>query len=285
MNNLGNKKTMAENIQYYLDLHHKDRSDLCRDLGFKYTTVSNWLQGVKYPRIDKIELMARYFGISKADLVEKRSEGGQPKDETAASSSSSPQLSKDDQALLHAFHNASEEAKGMVCFALRTTWLKDIDQFVDKVAEGNVTKATKNKVKEAMAEGKSIVVPSKPNKKLPQLPEGFTAVKARHHTKVIPTLSYHCKEIFRSIESEAYDDVDVTKELETYRKTLLDKRVAAFISDTINTIEERYGPIDMPRAYSIIAEEILSDDFVERYVDYGEQGAEKLIKRIRNRFR
>ena len=81
MNNLGNKETMAENIQYYLDLHHKDRSDLCRDLGFKYTTVSNWLQGVKYPRIDKIELMARYFGISKADLVEKRSEGGQPKDD------------------------------------------------------------------------------------------------------------------------------------------------------------------------------------------------------------
>lgn len=81
MNNLGNKETMAENIQYYLDLHHKDRSDLCKDLGFKYTTVSNWLQGVKYPRIDKIELMARYFGISKADLVEKRSEVGQPKDD------------------------------------------------------------------------------------------------------------------------------------------------------------------------------------------------------------
>ena len=72
MNNLGNKETMAENIQYYLDRQHKDRSDLCRDLGFKYTTVSNWLQGTKYPRIDKIEMMARYFGITKADLVEKR---------------------------------------------------------------------------------------------------------------------------------------------------------------------------------------------------------------------
>lgn len=79
MNNLGNKETMAENIQYYLDLHHKDRSDLCRDLGFKYTTVSNWLQAVKYPRIDKIELMAQYFGITKADLVEKRSDAGLPK--------------------------------------------------------------------------------------------------------------------------------------------------------------------------------------------------------------
>lgn len=79
MNNLGNKETMAENIQYYLDLHHKDRSDLCRDLGFKYTTVSNWLQAVKYPRIDKIEQMAKYFGITKADLVEKRSDAEFPK--------------------------------------------------------------------------------------------------------------------------------------------------------------------------------------------------------------
>lgn len=70
MNSLGNKEIMAKNIQYYLDKKGIDRNDMCRDLNFKYTTVSNWLQGVKYPRIDKIELMARYFGISKADLVE-----------------------------------------------------------------------------------------------------------------------------------------------------------------------------------------------------------------------
>lgn len=73
MNGLGNKEVMARNIQHYLDLNHKDRNDLCRDLGFKYTTVSNWLQGVKYPRIDKIEMMARYFGVTKADLVEDHS--------------------------------------------------------------------------------------------------------------------------------------------------------------------------------------------------------------------
>ena len=70
MNNLGNKEIMAKNIQHYLDLKGIDRNEMCRDLGFKYTTVSNWLQGVKYPRIDKIEIMARYFGITKADLVE-----------------------------------------------------------------------------------------------------------------------------------------------------------------------------------------------------------------------
>ena len=70
MSDLGNKKIMARNIQYYLELNHKDRNDLVRDLGFKYTTISNWLQGLKYPRIDKIEILANYFGINKSDLVE-----------------------------------------------------------------------------------------------------------------------------------------------------------------------------------------------------------------------
>jgi len=36
-------------------------------------TFSDWVNAKTYPRIDKIELMANYFGISKADLVEERS--------------------------------------------------------------------------------------------------------------------------------------------------------------------------------------------------------------------
>ena len=67
---IGNKKVMARNIQRYMDKMGIDRKKLCDDLGFKYTTVAEWLQGNAYPRIDKIEMMAKYFGCSKADLVE-----------------------------------------------------------------------------------------------------------------------------------------------------------------------------------------------------------------------
>lgn len=69
-NNYGNKATMGKNIQYYMDLFGMTRSDLCKALGFKYTTVTDWINGNRYPRIDKIEMMANYFGISKSDLVE-----------------------------------------------------------------------------------------------------------------------------------------------------------------------------------------------------------------------
>ena len=70
MSNLGNKEIMAKNIQYYMDNYGKTRQDMCEALGVKYTTFTDWVKGNSYPRIDKIELMANYFGISKADLVE-----------------------------------------------------------------------------------------------------------------------------------------------------------------------------------------------------------------------
>lgn len=67
-----NKKIMASNIKYYMEKNNLTRQDLCNALGVKYTTLTEWIKGNSYPRIDKIELMANYFGISKSDLVEYR---------------------------------------------------------------------------------------------------------------------------------------------------------------------------------------------------------------------
>jgi repressor LexA len=47
-----------------------DRNQLCETLGFKYSTVSEWLSAKKYPRMDKIEQLAEYFGVKKSDLIE-----------------------------------------------------------------------------------------------------------------------------------------------------------------------------------------------------------------------
>ena len=70
MSALGNKEVMAENIKRYMSRIGIDRKEFCNRLGFKYSTVTDWINGEKYPRIDKIEMMANFFGISKADLVE-----------------------------------------------------------------------------------------------------------------------------------------------------------------------------------------------------------------------
>lgn len=68
------KKILALNLQYYMNKEKIDRNELCQILGFKYSTVSEWLQGKKYPRIDKIEALANYFGIKKSDLIEEHKE-------------------------------------------------------------------------------------------------------------------------------------------------------------------------------------------------------------------
>lgn len=69
-NNLGNKEIMAKNIQRLMEKYGKDRVDVCKDLGISYTTFTDWVKGNTYPRIDKIEMLARYFHVTKADLVE-----------------------------------------------------------------------------------------------------------------------------------------------------------------------------------------------------------------------
>ena len=83
-NNLGNKEIMARNIQRLMDLYDKDRTEVCKDLGISYTTFTDWVKGKTYPRIDKIELLANYFHVSKADLVEEYDARYYEKDDTAA---------------------------------------------------------------------------------------------------------------------------------------------------------------------------------------------------------
>lgn len=61
MSDLGNKEVLARNLKRLMSENNIDRNKMCDDLKLKYSTVSEWLSANKYPRIDKIELMAKYF--------------------------------------------------------------------------------------------------------------------------------------------------------------------------------------------------------------------------------
>lgn len=79
MSSLGSKEIMAKNLKHYIEKSGKDRRALAETWGFPYSTVTEWVNGNKYPRIDKIETMADYFGIQISDLIEDKKE---PADET-----------------------------------------------------------------------------------------------------------------------------------------------------------------------------------------------------------
>lgn len=74
MNTEENKQIMARNIQRYMEQRGVTRQQLCDDLDIKYTTLRDWLKGITYPRIGKVEAMANYFGCEKSDLIEDKKE-------------------------------------------------------------------------------------------------------------------------------------------------------------------------------------------------------------------
>lgn len=73
MSGLGNKAVFSHNLRTLMQRFGKERKQICDDLGFKYTTFNDWYNGNKYPRIDKIEMLANYFGVLKSDLIEDKS--------------------------------------------------------------------------------------------------------------------------------------------------------------------------------------------------------------------
>lgn len=80
MSNIGNKKTMSENLLYYVEKSGKTQRELAEIVGVAPSTFSEWMKGNKYPRIDKIEIMANYFGILKSDLIEEKNIGDIPEE-------------------------------------------------------------------------------------------------------------------------------------------------------------------------------------------------------------
>lgn len=71
---LGNKKVMGLNIQRHLDEIGISRRDFAKAIGVPYSSLTDWINGRTYPRIDKIEKMAQYFGVQKSDLVESQTD-------------------------------------------------------------------------------------------------------------------------------------------------------------------------------------------------------------------
>lgn len=70
---MDNKNIFATNLKKQMALHGKSRREICEALGFSYYTFSDWVNGKKYPRMDKVEMLANYFGIKKSDLIEDKS--------------------------------------------------------------------------------------------------------------------------------------------------------------------------------------------------------------------
>ena len=112
---MDNKNVFASNLKRYMEVKAKSRNDISEALGISYFTVSDWVNGKKYPRMDKVEMLANYFGIQKSDLIEKKGEKNPPEELT---------LSEGEKMLLNLFRQVPEDQQqlvlGMIRAALNT---------------------------------------------------------------------------------------------------------------------------------------------------------------------
>jgi transcriptional regulator with XRE-family HTH domain len=69
---MDNKNIFASNLKRYMESNNKSRREVSEALGVSYYTFSDWVNGKKYPRMDKVEKLADYFGILKSDLIEEK---------------------------------------------------------------------------------------------------------------------------------------------------------------------------------------------------------------------
>lgn len=72
MSNIGNKEILSKNLKQYMNKKGITQKEMSEIVGVATSTFNDWMKAKKYPRIDKIEIMANYFGILKSDLIEEK---------------------------------------------------------------------------------------------------------------------------------------------------------------------------------------------------------------------
>lgn len=65
-----NKEVFAKNLKMFIEKSGKDRKEIASAIQVPYSTLTDWANARKYPRIDRIEKLADYFGVSKSNLIE-----------------------------------------------------------------------------------------------------------------------------------------------------------------------------------------------------------------------
>ena len=108
VSSIGNKGIFAKNLNYYIERSGKNQREIASDLNIATSTLNNWATAQKYPRIDKIEMLANYFGIQKSDLIEEKLT------EEQAVFEASVLLDEDVMDLVHIYMCLSDEQKNAV---------------------------------------------------------------------------------------------------------------------------------------------------------------------------
>ena len=71
---MNHRDIFSTNLKTKMEKAGKTRRDICAALGLSYYTVTDWVNGKKMPRMDKVEMLAKYFDCLISDLIEEKTE-------------------------------------------------------------------------------------------------------------------------------------------------------------------------------------------------------------------
>lgn len=64
---------IASNLVRLLKVRNRTQLELAEYLGVTQATISNWCNGIKMPRMDKIDLICKFFDIRRSQLMDEPS--------------------------------------------------------------------------------------------------------------------------------------------------------------------------------------------------------------------
>ena len=68
------KWIFSQNLLRLLDISGKIQKEVADSIGVSPQTMNTWCRGIALPRMDKVQLLANYFGVKKSDLLEEKRE-------------------------------------------------------------------------------------------------------------------------------------------------------------------------------------------------------------------
>ena len=69
------KKVVARNLRNIMWQRQKTQAEVARDLRINKATLSAWMNGTRTPKMSKIDMLCRYFGVQRSDIMEPHEDG------------------------------------------------------------------------------------------------------------------------------------------------------------------------------------------------------------------
>lgn len=108
----------VNNLRRYMENKGVDQSCIVAALGYSASTVSDWVTGKKYPRVDAMQKLADYFGVLLSDLT------------SEDNGTELRSLTPTEQELISIFRSLNDKGQDMIintvrCFAINPDMKKD----------------------------------------------------------------------------------------------------------------------------------------------------------------